>query len=159
MNTKAFIPVRQQLWQKPVFSPEEPIFEAGAGGEPIAPTRHQVDRWKAEAGNFPATLDELPYGRRDRIDLIATRAYQAGSAAAQPAEAPYQAIETAPRDGSFFLAANSSEMIVCNWPRGCAIGRWCKSPRQKEWEGSFIPTLQPLTHWRPLPNFPTTQKH
>ena len=67
-----YIPVRQQLWQEPVFSPEE--------GEEFAPTRHQVDRWKAEASNFPATLDELPYGRRDWWDILATRAYQAGRA-------------------------------------------------------------------------------
>ena len=67
-----YISVRQQLWQEPVFSPEE--------GEEFAPTRHQVDRWKAEASNFPATLDELPYGRRDWWDILATRAYQAGQA-------------------------------------------------------------------------------
>ena len=67
--TKHYIPVRQQLWQQPVFGPEE---------EPIAPTRHQVDVWRAEASNFAATLDEFPHGRRDRIDLIATRAFQAG---------------------------------------------------------------------------------
>ena len=67
--TERYIPVRQQLWQEPVFSIDE---------EPMAPTRHQVDVWKAEASNFPATLDELPSGRRDRIDLIATRAFQAG---------------------------------------------------------------------------------
>jgi hypothetical protein len=66
-----YIPIRQQLWQNPVFSPEE--------GEVFAPTRHQVDVWKAEASNFAATLDELPYGRRDWWDVLATRAYQAGA--------------------------------------------------------------------------------
>ena len=81
MGNKNYISVRQQLWDQPVFSPEEPIFEGGKGGNPIAPTRHQVDCWRAEG--FPATLDEFPYGRRDSIDLIATRAYQAGFAAAQ----------------------------------------------------------------------------
>ena len=84
MGNKNYIFVRQQLWNQPVFSPEEPIFEDGKGGNPIAPTRHQVDCWKVEASNFAATLDEFPYGRRDRVDLIATRAYQAGFAAAQP---------------------------------------------------------------------------
>ena len=77
-----YISVRQQLWQEPVFSPEE--------GEEFAPTRHQVDCWKAEASNFPATFDELPYGRRDWWDILATRAYQAGraSVAKPPAEGP-----------------------------------------------------------------------
>jgi hypothetical protein len=65
-----YIPIRQQIWQAPVFSTEE--------GEEFAPTRHQVDCWKAEASNFAATLDELPYGRRDWWDVLATRAYQAG---------------------------------------------------------------------------------
>ena len=78
-----YIPFRQQIWQQPVFSPKEPVFTNGKGGDPVAPTRHQVDCWKAEAGNFASTLDEPPYGRRDRYDLIATRAYQAGFAAAQ----------------------------------------------------------------------------
>ena len=74
MSKKHYVSIRQQTWQEPVFSPEE--------GEPFAPTKHQVDCWKAESSNFAATLDEPPYGRRDRLDLIATRAYQAGRAAA-----------------------------------------------------------------------------
>jgi len=73
MNEKHYIPARQQTWQEPVFSPEE--------GEPFAPVKHQIDCWLAEASNFPATLDELPHGRRDWRDLLATRAYQAGRAA------------------------------------------------------------------------------
>ena len=76
MTTSKYQSVRSQLWHHPVFSQEE--------NEPIAPTRYQVDSWKAEASNFPATFDELPYGRRDYDDIIATRAYQAGFAAAQP---------------------------------------------------------------------------
>jgi len=83
MTSKPYIPFRQQIWQQPVFSPEEPVFANGSGGEPVAPTRHQVDVWKAEASNFAATLDEPPHGRRDCYDLIATRAYRAGFAAAQ----------------------------------------------------------------------------
>ena len=68
-----YISVRRQLWQQPVFDISE---------EPMSPTRHQVDVWKAEASSFAASLDKLPFGRRDRYDLIATRAYQAGYAAA-----------------------------------------------------------------------------
>ena len=90
MASKFYIPFRQQIWQQPVFSPEEPVFECGKGGEPIAPTRHQVDCWKAEAGNFASTLDEPPYGRRDHYDLIATRAYQAGFAAGRATSSHYE---------------------------------------------------------------------
>ena len=82
MTDTHYIPYRQQIWQQPVFLPEEDVFMNGKGGLPVAPSRHQVDCWKAEAGNFPASLDEPPHGRRDRYDLIATRAYQAGFAAA-----------------------------------------------------------------------------
>ena len=83
MANEPYISFRQRIWQEPVFYSEEDVFTNGKGGPPVAPTRHQVDRWKAEAGNFASTLDEPPYGRRDRYDLIATRAYQAGFAAAQ----------------------------------------------------------------------------
>ena len=78
--TDKYISVRRQLWNEPVFSPDEPIFAEEKGNDSAAPTRHQVDVWKAEASNFAATFDEFLYGRRDRYDLIATRAYQAGRA-------------------------------------------------------------------------------
>jgi len=63
-------------------------------------------------------------------------------------------IKTAPRDGTMFIGANSSEMIICNWPRGCAIGRWSRNSKRDEWDGYSIPTLYRLTHWHKAPEFP-----
>jgi hypothetical protein len=70
--------VREQLAHEPVFLPDEFPFENGKGGSPVAPTRHQVELWVAEGGNLSASPDDPPHGRRDKNDLIATRAYQAG---------------------------------------------------------------------------------
>ena len=81
---ESYIPVRQRIWQEPVFSQDE--------GEQFAPTRHQVDVWRVEAFNFPATLDELPYGRRDWVDVIATRAFQAGRASATALPLPAEEV-------------------------------------------------------------------
>lgn len=68
----------------------------------------------------------------------------------------WQPIETAPRDGRFFIGANTEEVIVCNWPKqkniDYAPGKWRKG--QKEWNGSSIHTCSPLTHWMELPELP-----
>jgi hypothetical protein len=73
-----FVSVREQLAHEPVFLPDEFPFKDGKGGSPVAPTRYQVELWVAEGGNFPASFDDHPHGRRGKSDLIATRAYQAG---------------------------------------------------------------------------------
>jgi len=56
-----------------------PVFESR---HPAVPTRQHVEVWKAEASNFPAQFCVGSDGRRDRIDLIATRAAQWGWALA-----------------------------------------------------------------------------
>jgi hypothetical protein len=65
----------------------------------------------------------------------------------------WQPIKTAPRDGQFFIGANAEEVIICNWPKQIrtdyAPGKWRRG--RGEWNGSFIPTKSPLTHWQPLP--------
>lgn len=69
----------------------------------------------------------------------------------------WQPIETAPRDGTFFIAANATEAIVCNWPKqeevDYAIGNWRKGIID-EWNGAIIKTASKLTHWQPLPTLP-----
>lgn len=69
----------------------------------------------------------------------------------------WQPIETAPKDGTFFLASSRNEMIVCNQPPGCAKGRWTFHSRKHGWCGAKIATLAPLTHWQPLPEPPEAQ--
>lgn len=74
----------------------------------------------------------------------------------------WQPIETAPRDGTFFIGANSEVAIVCNWPsrrtEDYAMGTWFYDRKRREWNGSLIPTRLPLTHWKPLPELPETTK-
>jgi hypothetical protein len=68
----------------------------------------------------------------------------------------WKPIETAPRDGRFFIGANAKEVIVCNWPKqrniDYAPGNWRKG--RGEWNGSFICTSSPLTHWMKLSELP-----
>jgi hypothetical protein len=68
----------------------------------------------------------------------------------------WQPIKTAPRDGQFFIGANAEEAIICNWPKQArtdyAPGKWRRG--RGEWNGSFMPTKSPLTHWQPLPKLP-----
>jgi hypothetical protein len=67
----------------------------------------------------------------------------------------WQPLETAPRDGTFFLVANGSEAVVGNWPEGYELGRWsCESDTKKVWHGWPILMRESLTHWRPIPPLP-----
>lgn len=106
------IPIRQQLWQEPVFSPQE--------GEAYAPTRHQVDCWIAEAKNFPATIDELPYGRREWTDVLATRAYQAGRDSVNTLDSQNSSPRTAPITDSQHTPEKAGDLVPpvklrCQW--------------------------------------------
>ena len=56
-----------------------PVFKSK---HPAVPTRQHVEVWKAEASSFPAQFCVASDGRRDHIDLIATRAAQWGWALA-----------------------------------------------------------------------------
>lgn len=60
-------------------------------------------------------------------------------------------IETAPRDGSFFVVWNGDEMAILNWPEGCLLGRWHK--RKGGWSGSSVLFPNP-THWMKRPQPP-----
>lgn len=68
----------------------------------------------------------------------------------------WQPIDTAPRDGSFFIGANPQEAIICNWPKqrdiDYAPGNWRRG--RGEWNGSCVATKLPLTHWMELPKLP-----
>ena len=70
----------------------------------------------------------------------------------------WKTIDTAPRDGRFFIGGNSEEVIMCNWPKqknvDYAPGNWRRG--RGEWNGSMILTRLPLTHWMQLPEPPTS---
>lgn len=56
-------------------------------------------------------------------------------------------IETAPKDGTFYLAASGRRYAVLNEPPGCVRGQW--HLLEGEWRGESD-AFQP-THWQPLP--------
>jgi hypothetical protein len=64
----------------------------------------------------------------------------------------WRPIETAPRDGSKFLATDGVRYSDARWPTGMACGRWEGNGDSARWVGS---TLWPSpTHWMPLPDPP-----
>lgn len=67
-------------------------------------------------------------------------------------DAAWYHIDTAPNDGTFYLAVDKDgDMRVMNGPKGCAPGIWHKTG--KKWHGSSISTFK-ATHWTALPNKP-----
>lgn len=75
-------------------------------------------------------------------------------------EMTWQPIDSAPRDGTFFIAANSKQAIICNWPENHYMGHWIRMIRQKDgkryrdWYGSAISFPLTLTHWTKLLKLP-----
>jgi len=63
-------------------------------------------------------------------------------------------IESAPRDGRFYLAYENGEMFVQNSPPGCYAGVWHKY--RSNWTGSS--DGKNPTHWTPLPAPPTDRR-
>jgi hypothetical protein len=64
----------------------------------------------------------------------------------------WQTIESAPKNGTSFLAVNGNWYVVCHWHRGvCA---WCSSGPSYD----MIPRDELPTHWMPLPAAPATEK-
>ncbi len=61
----------------------------------------------------------------------------------------WQTIDTAPKDGSFYLAFGDGKMWTQNQPNGCYPGEWHFSESRGEWRGSGI--SKDATHWQPLP--------
>jgi hypothetical protein len=61
-------------------------------------------------------------------------------------------IETAPRDGTFYLASDGKRIWVENWPNGCARGEWHMIGG--EWRGAGHESIKRATHWMQLPEPP-----
>lgn len=70
--------------------------------------------------------------------------------------AQWQGIESAPKDGTFYLAWDGRETAVVNEPPGCARGTWHTSTLGNFWHGGAINNWERFTHWMPLPPQPST---
>lgn len=119
-------------------------------------TRRQVLQLFDELDIKPLSPELIPYLHRFVQAAFARWGYP-----------QWHPIDTAPRDGKFFLAINiadSSSMMIVNWPAGCAPGGWYYDKRLKEWFGSAYihrksagsySRQNSFTHWTELSNPPS----
>lgn len=71
----------------------------------------------------------------------------ARAAVDNPPASAWQPIETAPRDGTKFLAWDGDELLIVWW---CDGGRWISDNLQQYHPGEY----ENPTHWQPLPSPP-----
>jgi hypothetical protein len=64
----------------------------------------------------------------------------------------WKPIESAPKDGTFFLAFDGEQFEVLNDPPGCFMGVWNLTNRG--WRGNSQTCTTP-THWMPLSKAPS----
>ena len=99
-----------------------------------------------------ATLEQLvdcPASDYERMYAL-KKQLRAALANAEPAG--WQPIETAPKDGSFYLAFGEGKTWTQNQPNGCYPGEWHFSESRGEWRGHAL--TNDATHWMPLPHSP-----
>jgi hypothetical protein len=64
--------------------------------------------------------------------------------------AEWQPIETAPKDGTWFLALQDGDIYPCEWD----AERADEGPPREGWYDHFNHSFEAPTHWQPLPAFP-----
>lgn len=62
----------------------------------------------------------------------------------------WKTIDSAPKDGTPFLATDGKLFEVLNQPPGCELGVWAQIRPGTIWSGSCVRHTDP-THWRALP--------
>ena len=100
------------------------------------------------------TLNRLRY---DNDSVMAEEGFHEAAEALRAAlanaeTAGWQKIETAPKDGSFYLAFGEGKTWTQNQPNGCYPGEWHFSESRGEWRGHAL--TNDATHWMPLPEPP-----
>lgn len=63
-----------------------------------------------------------------------------------------QPIETAPRDGTFYIATDGKKFWSENWPSGYARGEWHMI--DGSWRGASHESMKKATHWMPVQVLP-----
>lgn len=72
----------------------------------------------------------------------------------QATEPAWRPIETAPKDGTLYLALGDADMWVENEPEGHFAGNWSWSESRGQWRGNAHADDRFATHWMPLPAAP-----
>ena len=86
------------------------------------------------------------------FDVVMEAMVKGRAALANAEPAGWQPIETAPKDGSFYLAFGEGKTWTQNQPNGCYPGEWYFSESRGEWRGYSL--TDESTHWMPLPTQP-----
>ncbi len=63
-------------------------------------------------------------------------------------------IETAPKDGTLYLATDGDGFEVLNQPPQHYPGVWRFDQRRQRWSGGITGSAYEHTHWTPLPQPP-----
>lgn len=71
----------------------------------------------------------------------------------QQAAPAWKPIDSAPTDGTFFLATDGTTFKVLNWPPNHYLGVWDWNDKRQQWRGAGDSFINP-THWMPLPTPP-----
>lgn len=74
----------------------------------------------------------------------------------------WKPIETAPRDGQWFIAIDADGRAESlNWPRNYSLGKWDKRPPaipgRFKWGGHTVSNFCP-THWMPIIGAPSLKE-
>ena len=98
----------------------------------------------------------------DSIDTSPERVHETSKSVqvAQPASVPaavsgWKPIESAPTDGTFYLACDNESRWVENFPDGHYAGTWHWSDSRQQWRGHSHDDDREATHWMPIPPAPT----
>ena len=97
----------------------------------------------------------------EEIEAYGKKCFEAGSKQAEVAALPvqpdaWQPIETAPRDGTAYLAyASGLDLWIENQPDNHYAGEWYFDQSRRQWRGHAHHDAREATNWMPLPKEPT----
>ena len=105
----------------------------------MAPTRSSLVK------SFQKWWGDGSIAQQRTPEKVAWLAWSQAASAVQ--RSAWQSIETAPRDGTKFLAWDGDELLIAWW---CDGGRWISDNLQQYHPGE----QEDPTHWQPLPSPP-----
>jgi hypothetical protein len=94
------------------------------------------------------------YAQAELTDEAINAIKQADPAIKESLTAQWQPIESAPKDGTLYLAREGADMWVENEPEGHLAGVWSWSESRGQWRGHAHADERFAAHWIPLPAAP-----